>query len=99
MTQWIVDNKEKQNIQYVMHTGDIVDSMDRESEWVNADKSMKILEDANIPYGVLAGNHDVGPIRLNQLIIRITANGSVVTDLLINRIMVEIAKTTVITMT
>ena len=42
-----------------MHTGDIVDSMDRESEWVNADKSMKILEDANIPYGVLAGNHDV----------------------------------------
>ena len=27
MTQWIVDNKEKQNIQYVMHTGDIVDGM------------------------------------------------------------------------
>lgn len=28
-------------------------------EWENADKAMKILDDANMPYGVLAGNHDI----------------------------------------
>lgn len=28
-------------------------------EWENADEAMKILDDANMPYGVLAGNHDI----------------------------------------
>ncbi|MFK9093877.1 metallophosphoesterase [Bacillus salipaludis] len=60
MTQWIVDNKKEQNIQYVMHTGDIVDGHGDQNQWINADRSMKILDDAKMPYGVLAGNHDVG---------------------------------------
>ncbi len=60
MTNWIVENREEQNIQYVMHTGDIVDGYGEENQWINADRSMKILDDANMPYGVLAGNHDVG---------------------------------------
>ena len=59
MNNWIVDNKDKLNIRYVIHTGDIVDDFDMMYEWDNADKAMKILDDANMPYGVLAGNHDI----------------------------------------
>ncbi len=58
-TQWIVDNKDKMNIKYVLHTGDVVDDWDQEYQWIEADKDMKTLEAAGIPYGVLAGNHDV----------------------------------------
>ncbi|NBD24450.1 lamin tail domain-containing protein, partial [Paenibacillus glycinis] len=57
--QWIVDHKDDMNIKYVIHTGDIVDEADKEYQWQEADKDMKVLEDANVPYGVLAGNHDV----------------------------------------
>ena len=59
MTSWISQEKENLNIQYVFHTGDLVDKSYMEDQWINADRSMKTLEDAGIPYGVLAGNHDV----------------------------------------
>ncbi|OPH59924.1 hypothetical protein BC351_18530 [Paenibacillus ferrarius] len=62
MTQWVADNKDTKNIQYVVHTGDIVNVATYEPQWVNADRSMKILDDANVPYGVLAGNHDISPL-------------------------------------
>ncbi|WP_433945297.1 S-layer homology domain-containing protein [Paenibacillus sp. SN-8-1] len=57
--KWIADNKDKINLKYVIHTGDIVDKSYQEYQWQEADKDMKVLEDASIPYGVLAGNHDV----------------------------------------
>ncbi|HEY2494523.1 MAG TPA: S-layer homology domain-containing protein [Paenibacillus sp.] len=60
IVNWIVDQKEKMNIKYVIHTGDVVDKSYQEYQWQEADKDMKVLEDAQIPYGVLAGNHDVG---------------------------------------
>ncbi len=47
------------NIEYVFHSGDLVDEADQEYQWLHADEYMKTLDDANIPYGVLAGNHDV----------------------------------------
>ncbi|WP_371069007.1 lamin tail domain-containing protein [Sediminibacillus sp. JSM 1682029] len=58
-TKWIVENRDAMNIQYVMHTGDLVDESDKEYQWLHADDYMKTLDDADIPYGVLAGNHDV----------------------------------------
>lgn len=58
-TQWIVDNKEKMDIRYIIHTGDIVDEADKAYQWEAANEAMKTIEDAKIPYGVLAGNHDV----------------------------------------
>ncbi|SDJ99325.1 lamin tail domain-containing protein [Sediminibacillus albus] len=58
-TQWIVDNRDAMNIQYVMHTGDLVDESDKAYQWDHADNYMKTLDDAGVPYGVLAGNHDV----------------------------------------
>ncbi|USB33169.1 S-layer homology domain-containing protein [Paenibacillus sp. YPG26] len=57
--KWIADNKDKLNLKYVIHTGDIVDKSYQEYQWQEADKNMKVLENADIPYGVLAGNHDV----------------------------------------
>ena len=59
MNNWIVDNADALNIRYVIHTGDIVDDFDMVYEWENADRAMKILDDAGISYGVLGGNHDV----------------------------------------
>ncbi|WP_314588238.1 S-layer homology domain-containing protein [Paenibacillus terrigena] len=60
IVKWIVDNKESNNIKYVIHTGDIVDKSYQDYQWQEADRNMKVLEDAKMPYGVLAGNHDVG---------------------------------------
>lgn len=59
MSQYIVENRDAEKIDYVIHTGDIVDDWDQPHQWANADKSMKILDDAGVPYGVVSGNHDV----------------------------------------
>jgi hypothetical protein len=59
MNRWIVDHREEWKISYVMHTGDIVDDWDAVYQWESADEAMQILDDAGMPYGVLAGNHDV----------------------------------------
>ena len=60
-TQWIVDNKDLYNIEFVTHLGDIVQNAGTYSdEWVRANTSMMVLYDNNIPYGFLAGNHDDG---------------------------------------
>ncbi len=64
MTQWIVDNANQATLKYVVHTGDIVDHMSNEFEWIQADLAMKKLDLAKIPYGVLAGNHDIGHDRI-----------------------------------
>ncbi|HIW32138.1 MAG TPA: S-layer homology domain-containing protein, partial [Candidatus Paenibacillus intestinavium] len=58
-TQWVVDNQEAMDIRYIIHTGDIVDDADQAYQWEAANTSMEIIEKAKIPYGVLAGNHDV----------------------------------------
>ncbi|KQX51826.1 FIMAH domain-containing protein [Paenibacillus sp. Root444D2] len=53
------DAKELMNIQYVMQVGDIVNSAGIKGQWERVDKFMKVVEDAQIPWGVAAGNHDV----------------------------------------
>ncbi len=58
ITQWLVDNREEENIVYMGFTGDIVhNGTDR--EWRRAQDALGLLDGA-LPYGVLAGNHDVG---------------------------------------
>ncbi|MDF2988696.1 MAG: metallophosphoesterase [Eubacterium sp.] len=59
MNQWIIENRDKYNIQYTIHTGDLIDEWDMDYQWQVADKAMKKFDDANMRYGVLAGNHDV----------------------------------------
>ena len=67
--QWIVDNYEARNIVYVAHTGDIVNDRFYIPQWLNANKAMRILEEAvserfpdGIPYGIAPGNHVLRPI-------------------------------------
>lgn len=56
-TQWILDNREAENIRFVSHEGDIVDNGDRELEWERMDDAMSTL-DGELPYSVVTGNHD-----------------------------------------
>lgn len=58
-TKWIAANAKALNIPFAIHLGDVVDQVRVPGEWVVADAAMKILEDAKLPYSVLAGNHDV----------------------------------------
>jgi hypothetical protein len=57
-TQWIVNNKTSQNIVYVSHVGDIVNTANTQQEWINASGAMYLL-DGQVPYGTAVGNHDI----------------------------------------
>tara|TARA_B100002003_G_scaffold170937_1_gene158912 strand:- start:1166 stop:3850 length:2685 start_codon:yes stop_codon:yes gene_type:complete len=56
MTQWLVDNKDGLNIQFVTHVGDVTQNNNAE-QWAVAEEAMRIL-DGEIPYALLPGNHD-----------------------------------------
>jgi 3',5'-cyclic AMP phosphodiesterase CpdA len=58
--KWIRDQAAAMNIRYVIHTGDLVNEPTARYQWERASQYMQVLEDADLPYGVLAGNHDVG---------------------------------------
>ncbi|MGM4872178.1 metallophosphoesterase [Bradyrhizobium sp. 956_D2_N1_5] len=58
-TQWIADNAAKYGVRFVIHLGDVVDQQNKPNQWIVADAAMKKLEDAKVPYSILAGNHDV----------------------------------------
>ncbi|MFJ5880340.1 metallophosphoesterase [Kitasatospora cineracea] len=70
INDFFLAQRDNLNLQYVIHTGDIVDDYkatdfqgdnhDPAYEWKNADAAYRKLDDAKLPYGVLAGNHDVG---------------------------------------
>jgi hypothetical protein len=53
---WIVENRDAQQIAFVLHTGDIVDS-DVPAQWTVASNSLHML-DGIVPYVIAAGNHD-----------------------------------------
>jgi hypothetical protein len=58
-TEWIVSNKDKFNIQFVTHLGDITDNNTPE-EWEVAQRAMSTLS-GKVPYSLITGNHDHGP--------------------------------------
>lgn len=57
-TQWIKDNKEALNIVFVLHEGDLVNTVTVDMEWQRANTSISIL-DGFVPYTLAAGNHDM----------------------------------------
>ncbi|QNG36597.1 hypothetical protein F1C76_08335 [Geodermatophilaceae bacterium NBWT11] len=57
---YFLDRRDELNLQYVFHTGDVVDDAGDPAQWANADPAYRALDEAGLPYGVLAGNHDVG---------------------------------------
>ncbi len=57
-TQWIVNTIAQENIVFVTHEGDIVDSGGTQPiEWERADEAMDLL-DGVVPYSTVIGNHD-----------------------------------------
>jgi hypothetical protein len=56
-TEWIKKNKEKLNIKFVIHEGDVTDDNSPE-QWILARKCMAVL-DGQVPYAMCVGNHDV----------------------------------------
>ena len=65
-TQWILDNKETENIKFVTHLGDIVNSPGSSSQWTRATNAMNLLN-AQLPYGTCPGNHDLASGDTNYL--------------------------------
>lgn len=57
--QWIAENYEDYDIRYMFHTGDFVNLPHSHEEWAVMTASYEDLDACGIPYGVLAGNHDV----------------------------------------
>ncbi|MCT2042170.1 metallophosphoesterase [Pseudoclavibacter alba] len=62
---YVLAERDNKNIQYLFHTGDIVDAYDQMYQWENADPQHARLDQAGLPYGVLAGNHDVGHLAVD----------------------------------
>lgn len=66
-TEWLAHNRGRLNLQFAVHTGDIVNW-----GWVDphqydvADDAMSVLDDARIPYVVSAGNHDTRAVGWNE---------------------------------
>ncbi|WP_338664822.1 cadherin-like domain-containing protein [Pararoseomonas sp. SCSIO 73927] len=56
MTNWLVDNAESRNIQFVVGVGDITDN-NNAAQWKIAEEALRRL-DGKISYSMLPGNHD-----------------------------------------
>ena len=57
-TEWIKQNRDKENIVFVTHLGDIVNDRTKAmSQWAVASEAMVTL-DGVVPWGVAIGNHD-----------------------------------------
>ena len=69
-TKWIVDNINAENIVLATHMGDVVDTASNTDQWTRARTAMDYIKalqgdtynynDGMLPYGVCAGNHDLG---------------------------------------
>ena len=58
-TQWIIENKDKYNIVYVLQNGDVTNN-NVELQWERASAAFARL-DGKVPYAIALGNHDFGP--------------------------------------
>jgi hypothetical protein len=58
-TQWIKDNAASQNIKYVLHEGDIVNTAAATAQWANSRTALDTLN-GFVPYALAPGNHDYG---------------------------------------
>jgi len=56
---WIVKNKDELNIKMVLHVGDVVEESDSIPQFTIARAGFDKLDDANIPYLISQGNHDI----------------------------------------
>ncbi|MBQ7339156.1 MAG: metallophosphoesterase [Clostridia bacterium] len=67
ITQWIADNKEKENILFAIDLGDVTwnghtgDTLSSNSEFQNARNAFDMLTEVGIDYSICYGNHDYTP--------------------------------------
>lgn len=64
MINWIVTNRQSENIKYVASVGDITDNYgsttsESTGQWQRAHDSYEVLKTAGVPFGVVPGNHDI----------------------------------------
>lgn len=59
MTNWMIDEYNKGRFGYVINSGDLVNLSTDLDQWAVADENLRRMDEANIPYGVMAGNRDV----------------------------------------
>ncbi|WP_185975738.1 metallophosphoesterase [Tessaracoccus rhinocerotis] len=59
INDFLLAERDNLNLQYVAHTGDIVDNNEIPVQWERANPAYALFDEAGLPYGVLAGNHDV----------------------------------------
>ncbi|MBD3388053.1 MAG: DNRLRE domain-containing protein [Candidatus Altiarchaeales archaeon] len=57
-TQWIAQHYSDMNIKMVLHEGDVGDHWNSDTEYVRANTSLSVLDNHDIPYSVVPGNHD-----------------------------------------
>lgn len=55
-TRWILANKDRYDVRFVLHVGDLVNG-DVAGQWSQASNALALL-DGQIPYAVVPGNHD-----------------------------------------
>ena len=55
--EWLAENKEAKNIQHLIILGDLTDQCQKK-EWDEASDALKILENADLSYSLVRGNHD-----------------------------------------
>jgi hypothetical protein len=67
-TQWIADHLATENLAFVSHVGDVVQTASVASQWQWADTAMDTLDgdrvgnpDGLVPYSLATGNHDYSP--------------------------------------
>ncbi|MEC0089234.1 S-layer homology domain-containing protein [Paenibacillus macquariensis] len=58
-TEWIAKHQFSDNIKFTAQIGDIVDRRNQDYEWNNALDAFKWFKNYSVPFGYLAGNHDV----------------------------------------
>ena len=67
---WLINNKEKLNLKFVGHEGDIVQSFDTDiTEWEFARTQMNKLISSGIPYSTLPGNHDYAELTRDSTVL------------------------------
>lgn len=67
-TQWLAANRDKLNLKYVMHSGDVVNwGWLVPSQFDVAKAAVKELADAGIPYAMAIGNHDTAAVGWNNV--------------------------------
>ncbi|WP_162893344.1 DUF2341 domain-containing protein [Microbacterium halotolerans] len=69
--QYMVDRSEERDTRLIVHAGDLVNRefLSQEYQWHNAEKSVRLWEDAAIPYLVSWGNHDYSDSRNNRVML------------------------------